>query len=137
MMLVGRTAGRILWTLADAEESLGERRLDFGGAPAPAAPRRALGVMVETLTSREREDLGLAEGESGVRVTHVNDDSVALAAGIETDDVIVSLDGQKLTPDAEYADLPRILNAIKPGKEVEVGVVRNKARKVLKAKWEK
>ena len=136
MVLVGRAAGRILWTLADAEESLGARRLDFD-APAPAHPRRTLGIMVETLTAEERDGLGLAKGESGVRVTHVNDGSVALAAGIEEGDIIVRLDGKAIAPGAEFADLPKILNEITPGNDVDVGVIRGKEKKTLKAKWDK
>ena len=62
---------------------------------------------------------------------------MALAAGIEEGDVIVRLDGKAISAGAEFADLPKILNEIQPGKDVEVGVIRGKEKKTLKATWDK
>lgn len=134
MVKVARTAGRILMTLADSDEAPAARKLEFGPA-APARLKPTLGVSVEDIAGEDRESLGLKEGESGVRVTAVGADSVARAAGIEKDDVIIRLDGKALS--VGKSDLPKILNAITPGKDVDVEIIRNGKRSTLRARWEK
>jgi aminopeptidase YwaD len=136
MVKVAKTAGRILMTLADSDEAPAARKLEFG-PPAPARPRRTLGIGVEEIGAEERESLGLKEGESGVRVTAVNPGSVALAAGVEKDDIIIRLDGKTLSAGSEFSELPKILNAIAPGQDVDVVVIRNGKRSTLRARWEK
>lgn len=136
MVKVGRTAGRILVALADSEEPVSDPKLEFGPS-APMRPSRALGVGIQDLSEEERSSLGLKDDEGGVRVTRVSENSVALSAGIAKDDVIIKMDGQALKPGTEFSDLPRILNAIKAGTDVDVTVIRGGKRTALTARWDK
>jgi len=136
MVKVARTAGRILLTLADADETLAARKLEFGKA-ARGKDQRLLGVGIDDVADGERDALGLKEGEGGMRITQVAEESVAEAAGIEKDDVIVKLDGKALAQGSESADLRKTLDAIAPGKDVEVVVIREGKRKTLTARWDK
>lgn len=136
MVKVGRASARILMTLADADETLAARKLEFD-APAPARPRRTLGVVITDLSDGDRETLGLKEGEAGVRVDKVNDDSVALAAGVEPGDVVLRINDKGLSPGTEFDDLRKILNDVTAGKDVPVVVLRKGKRVTLTARWEK
>ena len=136
MVKVANTAGRILMSLADSPETLAGRKLEFG-RPARGRPQRLLGVGIDDIPDEDRASLGLKDGEGGVKVSQVNPDSVALAAGVEKDDVIVGLDGKTFSPGSEAADLRKALDAVTPGKDVEVIVLRDGKRTTLKAKWEK
>ena len=136
MVKVAGTSARILMGLADADETLAARKLEFGRA-APAAPRRTLGVGIEDLADEDRESLGLKEGEGGVRVTSVNPKSVAEASGIRKDDVLVRLDDQPLAAGSEFDSLRKVLNAVAPGKDVPLVVIRDGKRTSLTARWEK
>ena len=136
MVKVGRTSTRILMTLADADETLAARKLEFDPV-APARPRRTLGVVITDLSESDRTALGLKEGEAGVKVDKVNDGSVALAAGIEKDDVILRINDKPLTPGTEFDDLRKILNDVGAGKDVPLVVLRNGKRVTLTARWDK
>ncbi|HZL72065.1 MAG TPA: PDZ domain-containing protein, partial [Planctomycetota bacterium] len=92
---------------------------------------------IDDVADGERDALGLKEGEGGMRITQVAEESVAEAAGIEKDDVIVKLDGKALAQGSESADLRKTLDAIAPGKDVEVVVIREGKRKTLTARWDK
>ena len=136
MVLVARTAARIVMTLADNDETLAARKLEFG-APAPARPKRMLGIGIDGIPDEEREELGLKEGEGALKVTAVSKGSAASEAGLKTDDVLVGLAQKTLSPGSESEDLRKILDAIKPGEDVDVSVIRGGKRMSLKAKWDK
>jgi Zn-dependent M28 family amino/carboxypeptidase len=54
MVKVARTSGRILMTLADADETLAAKKLEFA-RPVPGAPRRTLGIGIEDVPDEDRE----------------------------------------------------------------------------------
>ena len=73
-------------------------------------------------------DLGTNDG---VYVSKVEDNGAAKAAGIQEGDVIVSIDGKKVT---KMAELQEILANKRPGDTVKVGILRDKSKKEMTAK---
>jgi len=84
----------------------------FGGPP-------RFGVLFEALRSWQAEKLGIA---GGLRVAWVNSGGPAELAGVQVDDVIVTIDGQPMTSGAE---LRSVLAVEPPPEAVEVGVLRD------------
>jgi len=136
MVRVAGAAGRILMALADSGDSLTYRKLEFGPM-VPARPRHSLGIRGAEVEDDKREALGLKEGEGGVRVERVNDKSVGALAGLQVGDVILRLDGKTLKAGAELDTLRTILEAVKPGEDVEIVIFRDGGKSTLKAKWDK
>lgn len=136
MVKVGKTAGKILMSLADADETLASRPLDFprgGGGQA----RRTLGIQGKPVEDDDRASSGLGKEEGGVMVDQVGDNTVAAAAGLEDGDIIVKMDGKPLAIGSEMENLRELIAKAAAGKEIEILVIRGKDRKTLKAKWEK
>lgn len=90
--------------------------------------RGFLGVVPNDLTPEDKDRYGVNEG---ALVTSVETGSPADKAGIQVEDVIVEIDGKKV---ASELDLRQIVEAIPPGKNVKVVVVRDKKRLTLTAK---
>jgi serine protease Do len=79
-----------------------------------------LGVYIQRLTPDMAETLNVP-GKKGALVADVTKDGPAQKAGIRSGDVIVSFDGKEVE---DEHDLPQIVASTKPGKKVEVVVVR-------------
>lgn len=62
------------------------------------------------------------EREQGIKVLHVNEDSVAAAAGIHKEDIIVELDGEKIDG---YETFERALNQKSVNDSVALTLLRN------------
>ncbi len=88
--------------------------------------RGFLGVVPTDLTPKNAERLGV---KKGVLVLTVDVDTPADKAGIQVEDVIVEFDGKQVDSESQFRD---VVAATKPGKQVNVVVVRDKQRKVLK-----
>ena len=66
--------------------------------------RRQIGIGIQDITAELREAFDLKNGQQGVLVTGVNEDSPAEDAGLKAGDVIVAVDGVKaLKLPANYA----------------------------------
>ena len=91
--------------------------------------RGQLGVIIASLSTDDAEALNL-DTASGAVVNEVLDDTAAEAAGIEPGDVIVSLDGEDVQ---DARDLRLRIGLTQPGREVDIGVVRDGKRKRLAA----
>ncbi len=92
-----------------------------GALALPAAEKNGdgyLGVAVRSLDEAEREELGVSHG---VGVVSVEKESSAAAAGILKDDVIQSLNGEKIRDPRSLADVVRELA---PGSQVKIGLWR-------------
>ena len=89
--------------------------------------RGYLGVHIQSLDEDIAESLGL-EDTSGALVTEVMKDSPALAAGLESGDVILKYDGKKVS---KMRDLPKFVALTKNGNEVDVEIWRNNASKTI------
>jgi serine protease Do len=83
--------------------------------------RGLLGVQIQPVTKEIAESLSL-KGEKGALVAMVQPESPALAAGIKSGDVIVSVDGKNVDG---IKELTRMISAMKPGTSAKLGVWRD------------
>ena len=86
-----------------------------------------LGVQVQDITDALKEARELSTDE-GALVNRVEEDSPADEAGIRRGDVIVSLNGKNIDDSGELIDAVR---SLKPGKDVDVIVLRGDERKKI------
>ncbi|MCB5184799.1 DegQ family serine endoprotease [Methylobacillus gramineus] len=86
-----------------------------------------LGIGIQEITKDLAESFGM-KNTSGALVAGIEKGSPAEKGGLETGDVVLKFDGK---PVVTSADLPRIVGATKPGKQVPVEVLRKGAAKVL------
>jgi serine protease Do len=83
--------------------------------------RGLLGVQIQPVTKELAESLSF-KGDKGALVAMVQPDSPALAAGIKSGDVIVSVDGKNVDG---IKELTRMISAMKPGTSAKLGVWRD------------
>ena len=79
----------------------------------------------------------LDEDKGGVKIDTVSPDTVAAAAGLKKGDVIISMSGKPFARDNPLQELRNGIAAAKPGKVVEIIVIRDGGKVKLKARWEK
>lgn len=89
-----------------------------------------LGVRIQTVTPDIAEGLGLDEPR-GALVAGIQENGPAVGSGLEPGDVIIEFDGHEIR---KMRDLPRIVAATEPGKEVEVVVLRDGKKRTFKIK---
>ena len=92
--------------------------------------RGLLGVQIQPVSKEIAESLSL-KSEKGALVAVVQPDSAALAAGVQSGDVILSVDGNKVDG---IKELTRTISAVKPGTSVKLGVWRDGKEMSLTAK---
>ncbi len=89
--------------------------------------RGLLGVNIQAITAESARGLGLPDTR-GALVSGLQDGGAAQKAGIEIQDVIVSVNGRQINTSA---DLPPLVGAMAPGTRVRIGLLRDgKAREV-------
>ncbi len=98
-----------------------------------AVTRGRLGVMIQKITPELAKSFNLSENE-GALVGDVIKGSPAERSGIERGDVIVEFDGQ---PVKTMEELPKLVAQTRPGSEVDVVVVRDGKRKVIRTTIDK
>ena len=81
-----------------------------------------LGVLIQDISKDLAESFGMSQPH-GALVAKVLPDSPAKAAGIRVGDVIVSFNGKDIE---QSATLPPIVGSTKVGKEIPVGIIRNR-----------
>ncbi|MGS2723211.1 DegQ family serine endoprotease [Porticoccus sp. GXU_MW_L64] len=89
--------------------------------------RGYLGVGIEPVTAELAEAFGLKKAQGAI-INSVNEGTPAEKAGLEEEDVIISIDGKKVVTDR---DVFHIVSNIAPGKEVDVVVIRNGKKKTI------
>lgn len=87
--------------------------------------RGQIGVGIDDLSPSDAQRYGVTEGAV---VKSVEVGQAADKAGIQVEDVIVEFDGKKIS---NSQDLVEIVQGTPPGKQVNVVIVRDKARKTL------
>lgn len=87
--------------------------------------RALLGVNISDVTAESADELNLDKVE-GVHVRAVTENGAAKEAGIKTDDVIISVDGEKVKTSAE---LQEKVSQYRPGDDVDVVVLRDNEKK--------
>jgi S1-C subfamily serine protease len=114
--------------------TLGERPAAGGGAPLVAGDLKGLlqrpailGVQVEPLDAEARKRLNV-KAESGLVITDVVANSAAAKAGLQRDDVIITVNGQAVKDPTALREAVQ-----KSGKELTVRVQRGPEEKELKA----
>ena len=90
--------------------------------------RGRLGVMIQKITPELAKSFDLSENE-GALVGDIIKGSPAERSGIERGDVIVEFNGKHVKA---MEELPKIVAQTRPGSEVDVVVVRDGKRKVIK-----
>lgn len=115
-----------------AAEPAPSRTLTFGqwlAAPAQGGKRFCIGVL--SAQKREIKGWGAAMGvrmddkgttKNGVRITGIAEDGPAALAGLQVDDVLLSLAGEKI---GKYQRVHEIMTKRQPGEEIEVSYQRN------------
>jgi hypothetical protein len=118
-------------------EEFGQTPPEFDPPQPPELPsgRAAarFGAQVGPVNDTIRQQLGLAEDE-GVLVERVEPGSAAERAGLQTHDVIVAIDGQKVGNRWKLRQI--IADRFRQGGELEVAIVRQAQRRTLKAKFD-
>jgi S1-C subfamily serine protease len=107
-----------------------ENRDDNGAPGSSAGPRGQLGVSVEPLRPEVANELNLGRNAKGVVVTDVDPSGPAAEAGIQRDDVIVSVNQTPVASGADIrsalqkssGDRPALLVINRGGREVFVAV---------------
>ena len=84
--------------------------------------RGYLGVMVQDLTPEAAKAMGLKNVEGGAIVSQVFKGTAAYKAGLKPGDIIVSVNGKKIS---SSSDLPYMIFTLKPGSKVKLGIIRN------------
>jgi serine protease Do len=84
----------------------------------------SLGISYQALTTAQASSLKLANGQVGMLVSQVQSGSAAAQAGLKQGDVIIAVDGQKLTSDT---DLGQLINSHKVGDKVSLQVVSSQS----------
>ncbi len=92
--------------------------------------RGLLGVQIQPLTDEIAKSLSLGSA-SGALVAQVEPDSAAQKAGIQSGDVIRSVDGKSVDT---IKDLTRTIAAAQPGATVKIGLLRDGKEMTLPAK---
>jgi serine protease Do len=83
--------------------------------------RGLLGVQIQPLNEELAKSMSL-DGEKGALVAQVTPDSAAMAAGIQSGDVIKSVDGKSIDT---IKDLTRMISGMKPGTSAKIGLWRD------------
>lgn len=99
-----------------------------GVSPAHAGKKAWLGIVPEAVSEETRAKMDLEEGV-GLFVAEVSDGSPAEAAGIQPNDIILELNGSKVTGESSIA---QFMEKAKAGDAVEVVILRKGKRETLK-----
>ena len=140
MVKVVHTSMDILLDMANLDE-----RPKFSGKAKPSiqipdleppVQTRVLGVTVQELDDADCTALKLAADQGGLRVDAVRPGMAAAGAGIKVGDVILGVAGVTLPRGGTRDELRKVLTEkVKPGKEVDIVILRSGERVVLKGKW--
>ena len=140
MLKVAGTAMDILIEMGNLDEKpkfAGRSKPSFNLPDAESAtPPRRMGVTVQELDDSDCDGLKLAAEQGGLRVDALQPKSAAEAAGVQVGDVILSIAGVTLPRGGTREELRKtLISKVKPGKDVDLVVLRKGERVTLKAKW--
>lgn len=125
--IISRTGGNVGIGFAVPSElarSIMRQILDFG-----EVRRGLLGVSIQTIDSESAKALG-AEVESGALVSSVEPGSAAEDAGIEVDDIIVSINGERIDDSRELRNAIGLKGS---GERVRIELVRGGEKQAVTA----
>ncbi|MFH2000270.1 MAG: M20/M25/M40 family metallo-hydrolase, partial [Planctomycetota bacterium] len=126
---VSQTAFLMAYQLADQEERI-RFNPDFRTTNAPLGKRKQLGIeMGKSVTLQEFEGLGLTGGQGAVRVKKVFNDSPASLAGLQEEDLILSIGTMQIMEQKPVTSLREAIQAAPLDADIPMEIVRN--RKIL------
>ncbi len=91
--------------------------------------RGQIGVSAQDITPDLRRAFQLSNGQQGVLITDVTDESPASKAGLKPGDIVVAIDGEKTNSTGQLRSL---IGSIPIGQKFDMSIVRAKKRKTLK-----
>ena len=94
------------------EVTIGHRSDEVEAGDFPTEASEAVGLSVRDITDEERQELGLASNERGVYITHVEPGSPASQADVRTGDILLSINGKKISRAEDYA---KVIGKLKEG----------------------
>ncbi len=93
--------------------------------------RGQIGVGIQDITPELREAFDLENGEGGVLITHVSEDTPAEKAGLKTGDIIIAVDGEATR---SIGQLRSQIGMRSIGDSVKLSILRDGKRKEFKVK---
>jgi serine protease DegQ len=107
---------------ADMARNIMEQLIGFG-----AVSRGLLGVMISSISPELASTYGL-DDTAGALITDVTPDSAAEAAGLQINDIIITVNGSEVL---DSGALRNMIGLLRPGDKVDIGYVRDgRQRKV-------
>ena len=103
------------------DETGRERPADPQGDETPTVSGKGLGIRVQTIQAYRKRQLEMRDDESGVMVVEVDPDSDAAEEGIERTEVIVGINGKRVS---SVADWDRIVKGLEPGSTAKLELWR-------------
>ncbi|MBL9129909.1 MAG: PDZ domain-containing protein, partial [Verrucomicrobiaceae bacterium] len=91
-----------------------------------------LGVIIQDVTPQFAKQYGLGE-QTGAIITQISAESPAEKAGLQVEDVVTSINGQKID---DSSRLRLIVSSLKPGASVPMDIIRNGKKLTLTATLE-
>ena len=125
--IISRTGGNIGIGFAVPTEIAGSimnQILEYG-----EVRRGLLGVTITTIDEETAEALG-AEVDHGALISNIQPDSAAEEAGLQVDDIIVEVEGERID---DMRDLANAIGLRGPGDEVRIEYLRNGDRRATTA----
>jgi len=115
--------------LRDIRNLVREELGKAGAAPAgqPKAGKPYMGFSADEFTDEQRKELGL-EASQGIKVHDVRPDSPADKAGLMAGDIILSLDGERVSE----GNIEKLMQGRAPGDSVTLSVLRDGEKLELK-----
>lgn len=92
--------------------------------------RAYLGIQFIELDGNIAEEMNIDHSE-GIYISHVSDQGAAAEAGLQEKDIIVGINGNKVS---KFSDLKGQLNSHRPGETIDVTVLRNNNKQDFKVK---
>ena len=126
--IISRTGGNVGIGFAVPTEiasSIMRQILDFG-----EVRRGLLGVTIQGMDEEAAEALG-ATVAHGALITEIVSGSAAEEAGLQVDDIIIGIDGKKIT---DASDLRNTIGLMGSGQEIRIEYIRDGKTKAVKAK---
>jgi len=93
--------------------------------------RGFIGVNIQDITADIARQKGLSSAD-GVHVTGLSANGSAKEAGIQTGDIIIAINGEKINTSSELQE--KIVNNHKPGDKIRVTIIRDGKEKVFEVK---
>ena len=104
------------------DETGQEQRPQPQGEDSPTVSGKGLGIRVQSIPAYMKRRLEMEEDEPGVMIVDVDPDSDAAEEGLDRSDIIVGVNGKRVT---NLADWDRIVKGLQPGSTAKIELRRS------------